>query len=45
MTGTLIGIRWAGDDQADRPISKCWDQVEAIAVKNGTATFLDSDKA
>ena len=39
---TLLGIRWAGHNQAYRLILKGWDQVEAIAVQDGTATFLDS---
>ena len=41
MPSTLLGIRRDGDNQADRPILKGWDQVEAIAVKDGTATFLN----
>ena len=45
VPGTLLGVRRRRDDQAHRPIFQRRDQVEAIAVKDGTATLLDSHRA
>src|SRR5271166_2255132 len=44
VPGTLLGVRRRRDDQTYRLIHKGRDQVEAVAVKDGTAMFLDSHR-
>ena len=41
----LLSIRWAGHNQTYRLILKGWDDIKAVAMKDGTATFLDSHRS